>query len=165
MENILQIGLPIYFIIYFSIIFLLKTLNVSKKIGKSPIVFPTKDETAYAIIGQYFKYTIIGVFLYVLSYSIFSNLYESFLPMKILEIHSIKIIGILFLFISLIWTIIAQNNMKNSWRIGIDEETIIKADFSDNNKPLSVSNKSSPLPLTPFETPLRITLGNIKSTC
>ncbi len=126
MENSIQIGLPIYFIIYFTVVFLLRTIIVGKRIGKNPLVLPTKDETAYTIIGQYFKYTIISIFVYVFVFSIFPNLYVSFLPIKFLEIRSLKFIGTGLLIISLIWTTIAQINMKNSWRIGIDTETKTK---------------------------------------
>ncbi|MDP3353178.1 MAG: isoprenylcysteine carboxylmethyltransferase family protein [Flavobacteriaceae bacterium] len=34
-----------------------------------------------------------------------------------------KCIGLGLLAIALVWTIIAQNHMRNSWRIGIDKET------------------------------------------
>ncbi|WP_413614210.1 methyltransferase family protein [Flavobacterium sp. N2013] len=34
-----------------------------------------------------------------------------------------KYVAIGLLVVALIWTIIAQNQMKNSWRIGIDTET------------------------------------------
>ncbi len=122
MENIIKIGLPFFFITYFSIVFLLKTIIIGKKIGKSPLVLSTKDKTAYTIIGNYFKYTIISVFLYVLTFSIFPNVNDCFLPIEILEIKSLKLIGLSLLILSFIWTIIAQNNMKNSWRIGIDSE-------------------------------------------
>jgi protein-S-isoprenylcysteine O-methyltransferase Ste14 len=122
MNTILQIGLPIYFTLYFSSVFLLKTILIGKKIGKSPFVLP-KDDSAYAVIGKYFKYTIIGVFLYILLFSIFPNLYINFLPIEFLEITFLKTIGIGLLILSLIWTVIAKNNMKNSWRIGIDTET------------------------------------------
>jgi protein-S-isoprenylcysteine O-methyltransferase Ste14 len=122
MNTILQIGLPIYFTVYFSSVFLLKTILIGKRIGKSPLVLP-KNDTAYAVIGTYFKYTIIGVFLYILLFSIFPRLYGNFLPIGFLEINFLKTIGIVLLILSLIWTVIAQNNMKNSWRIGIDTET------------------------------------------
>jgi protein-S-isoprenylcysteine O-methyltransferase Ste14 len=45
------------------------------------------------------------------------------LPIKQLDTSAIKYTGLGFLVFALIWTIIAQGHMKNSWRIGIDTET------------------------------------------
>lgn len=122
MEEFLRISLPIYFILYFGIVFLLKSAIVGKRIGKSPFVLP-KDDSIYGIVGRYFKITIISLFTYVILFSMFPNLYQFFLPIELLEIELVKYIGIGFLTISIIWTIIAQNNMKDSWRIGVDTNT------------------------------------------
>ena len=122
MEEILRISLPIYFLLYFGIVFLLKSFIVGKRIGKSPFVLPNDDST-YGLIGRYFKITIISLFVYIALFSMFPNLYQNFLPIEFLEMEVIKFIGILFLIVSLIWTIIAQNQMKDSWRMGVDTNT------------------------------------------
>lgn len=122
MEQILRIFLPTYFVVYFGIAFVAKSLIVAKRIGKNPIVLP-KDDSAYGLIGLYFKLTMILMFAYVLIYSFAPALYNIFLPIKQLETLTIKYLGLGFLSFALIWTIIAQGNMKNSWRIGIDKET------------------------------------------
>lgn len=161
MEHNLHIWLLIYFIIYFGIVFLLKTIIVGKRIGKNPLVFPIKDESAFALIGQYFKLTMLSVFIYVLVFSIFSNWYEYFLPITFLENKWLKFTGILLLIISLIWTIIAQNNMKDSWRIGIDNETktaLIKNGlFKVSRNPIFLGILSSLVGLF-FTTPNTVTL-------
>ena len=72
MESILRIGLSVSFILYFGIVFILRSIVVGKKISKNPIVFP-KDKSADAFIGSYFKFTVIGVFIYVCLFSIFPN--------------------------------------------------------------------------------------------
>lgn len=122
MEEILRILLPTYFIIYFGIAFVVKSVIVAKRIGKNPLVLP-KDDSAYGLIGLYFKLTMIFMFIYVLLFAFVPTLYNVFLPIEQLENLPIKYIGIGLLGFALIWTIIAQGHMKNSWRIGIDTET------------------------------------------
>lgn len=122
MDEFLRLTLPIYFIIYFGLAFVLKSVIVAKRIGKNPLVLP-KDDSAFGLIGLYFKLTLIAMFFYVLVFAFFPSWHDHFLSITFLDILPIKCIGIALLAIALIWTIIAQGHMKNSWRIGIDTET------------------------------------------
>jgi len=100
----------------------LKSFFVAKKIGKNPLVLP-KDDSAYGLIGLYFKLTMIGLICYTVLYSLVTNFNDYLLSIKSLEIQNLKYVGIGIMIIALIWTIVAQNHMKESWRIGIDTET------------------------------------------
>jgi protein-S-isoprenylcysteine O-methyltransferase Ste14 len=122
MENLLKIVIPIYFLIYFGIAFVAKSIIVAKRIGKNPLVLP-KDESAYGLIGKYFKLTIIFLFAYTLFFGLSTFTYSYFLPIHFLENETLNYVGLVLLAFALIWTIIAQTHMKNSWRIGIDTET------------------------------------------
>jgi protein-S-isoprenylcysteine O-methyltransferase Ste14 len=122
MADFIKIILPIYFIIYFGIAFVLKSLIVAKRIGKNPLVLP-KDDSAYGLIGLYFKLTLIAMFVYVLAFAFFPAWHTYFLQIIQLDNSTIKYIGLTLLLIALLWTVIAQGHMKNSWRIGIDTET------------------------------------------
>lgn len=122
MNEFLRFFLPTYFIVYFGIAFIAKSVIVAKRIGKNPLVLP-KDDSAYGLIGSYFKLTLIFMFIYVLIYAFFPKLYDNFLPITQLDTLTVKYIGLGLLVFALIWTIIAQKDMKNSWRIGIDNET------------------------------------------
>ncbi len=122
MIDFLRIALPIYFIIYFGVAFVLKTVVVAKRIGKNPLVLP-KDDSAYGLIGFYFTLTLIAMFVYVVAYALFPTWHDNFLPIIQLDNSMINYVGLGLLFISLVWTVIAQGNMKNSWRIGIDTDT------------------------------------------
>lgn len=122
MDEILRLTLPIYFIIYFGLAFVLKSVIVARRIGKNPLVLP-KDDSAYGLIGLYFKLTLVAMFLYVLAFAFFPAWHNNFLPIISIDNLTIKYIGLGLLAIALIWTIIAQAHMKNSWRIGIDTET------------------------------------------
>jgi len=122
MNEFLRIFLPTYFIVYFGIAFVAKSIIVAKRIGKNPLVLP-KDDSAYGLIGLYFKLTMIFMFVYVLLFAFVPTLYEYFLPIRQLETLTIRYLGLGLLAFALVWTIIAQGHMKNSWRIGIDTET------------------------------------------
>jgi len=122
MDEILRLALPIYFILYFGIAFVLKSVLVAKRIGKNPLVLP-KDDSAYGLIGLYFKLTLIAMFIYVLIFAFFPAWHDNFLPITSLYSLTTKYFGLGLLAVALIWTIIAQADMKNAWRIGIDTET------------------------------------------
>jgi len=122
MEQIIRILLPAYFVIYFGIAFVAKSLIVARRIGQNPLVLP-KDDSAYGLIGYYFKITLILMFIYSVFYALFPAHYEIFLVLQILDVLYLKYIGIGLLVLALIWTIIAQTDMKDSWRIGIDTQT------------------------------------------
>lgn len=122
MHAMLTLFLPIYFIIYFGIAFVAKSVIVAKRIGKNPLVLP-KDDSAYGLIGLYFKLTLILMFVYVLLYAFVPTVYHTFLPIAQLNNPTTKYVGLALLVFALIWTIIAQAHMKDAWRIGIDTET------------------------------------------
>jgi protein-S-isoprenylcysteine O-methyltransferase Ste14 len=122
MVDLLRLILPIYFIVYFGVAFVFQSVVVARRTGKNPFVFP-KDESAYGLIGFYFKSLMIALFVYVFIYSIFPAWHSYFLPIKQLDNSVLKYIGFFLLFVSFVWTVIAQTNMKNSWRIGIDTVT------------------------------------------
>jgi len=86
MEQIIRIGLPIYLVVFFGIAFVLKSFLVAKRIGKSPLVLP-KDDSAYGLIGFYFKITMAGLFIYAIIYSIFPDWYEYFMNFQFLEFN------------------------------------------------------------------------------
>jgi protein-S-isoprenylcysteine O-methyltransferase Ste14 len=121
MNDFIRILLPIYFIIYFGLAFVLKSLIVARKIGKNPLVLP-QDDSAFGLIGLYFKLSLIAMFLYTLVYAFFANWHAQFLPISALDVLLVKYVGIGLLLLALFWTLIAQKHMKNSWRIGIDNE-------------------------------------------
>ena len=122
MEKYISIILLIYFIIYFGLAFVLKSVIVAIQIGKNPLVLP-RDDSAYGLIGFYFKLTLIVLFIYVLFNALFPGYYDCFLIISHLDHPVITYVGLVFLLIGLLWTVIAQVQMKNSWRIGIDIET------------------------------------------
>ncbi|WP_267406310.1 MULTISPECIES: isoprenylcysteine carboxylmethyltransferase family protein [unclassified Chryseobacterium] len=122
MTDFLRFFIPLYFILFFTIAFFRASFIVAKRIGKNPNVLP-KDDSAYGLIGRYFKLCLLGLFLYTILLFLFSDdLFQLYL-IHFLDIKILKYVGIFLMILSFIWVVIAQIHMKNSWRIGIDEES------------------------------------------
>ena len=110
-----------YLLIYFTIAFVIPTYRVWKRTGVNPVTFSGVDN-AHDYIGKLFKIVMVGLAVVVLIYTFFPNIYSFLIPVFWLEYPFIRFIGMILMLLSLGWTVIAQIQMGNSWRIGIDEE-------------------------------------------
>lgn len=121
MTDFIRVFIPLFFIIFFMTAFFGTSFIVSKRIEKNPNVLP-KDDSAYGLIGRYFKYTLFFIFTYTLLLFIFPEDIINNFKINLFKDTIFKYIGIASLILSLLWILIAQFQMKNSWRIGIDED-------------------------------------------
>jgi protein-S-isoprenylcysteine O-methyltransferase Ste14 len=117
--DILKWLLPVYCFIYFGLSFIVKSLLTARKIGKSPLVLP-KDDTAYGLIGFYFKCVTLALLVYVLFFAFVPQWHLYYLPLWYLQSKTVFYAGCMLLLLALIWTFTAQVHMRDSWRIGID---------------------------------------------
>jgi len=69
-----------------------------------------------------FKALFAAIVAVVIIYAFVPNAYQYLIPIHWFERTWIKLIGIVLLIVSLVWTILAQAQMGDSWRIGIDTE-------------------------------------------
>ncbi|MDR6545656.1 protein-S-isoprenylcysteine O-methyltransferase Ste14 [Chryseobacterium rhizosphaerae] len=122
MTDFMRFFIPLYFIVFFTVSFLGISFTVARKIGKNPNVL-SKDDSAYGLIGFYFKITIITLFIYTVLLLLFPQTVFSTFRINILDLDSIRYAGITLMITAFIWVITAQVQMKNSWRIGIDCKT------------------------------------------
>ena len=118
-NEFIRLFLPVYFLLYFFVLVVLKSLLVKKQIGKNPIVLTT-DDSAYGLLSSYFKITMVVLTAYVIVFSAFPQWYQNFIPLYFFEHQKIKLLGVILALVSFVWIIISQNNMRQSWRIGID---------------------------------------------
>ncbi|WP_228455320.1 methyltransferase family protein [Chryseobacterium sp. Tr-659] len=121
MTDFIQYFIPIYFILFFGVSFLGISLKVAGRIGKNPNVLP-KDDSAYALIGRYFQITLLGLFIYTLTLLFFPSQAFSAFMITSMNLDGLKYIGIILMIGAFLWVTVAQLQMKDSWRIGIDEE-------------------------------------------
>lgn len=117
----LRYFLSIYLLAYFIAAFFWRSYVVWKKTGVNPVVFKGSD-SAHDFIGRIFKALFAGIVAVVVIYAFTPSIYEYLMPMHLLERTWIESTGIVLLLISLAWTILAQAQMGDSWRIGIDTE-------------------------------------------
>jgi protein-S-isoprenylcysteine O-methyltransferase Ste14 len=123
MENeFLRYFLPVFFTLYFLVLVVVKGYLIRKQIGKSPMVLTT-DTSAYGLLGLLFKFVMLLIGIYVFVFAFFPELYHYFVPFTYRRQEDISFAGVALLVASFIWIVIAQNAMRQSWRIGIDLET------------------------------------------
>lgn len=139
--NLIQyhIILPIITVLYLLTVFVIRSIMVWRQTGVNPFVFG-ESEKAYDFLGFVYKLAVIGIALVIVIYSFVPNLYKYLIPVQYLEIEDIKLIGLCLLLISFLWTLIAQIQMANSWRIGIDykekTELVQKGIFGVSRNPV-----------------------------
>lgn len=110
--------LPIFFPLSAVSIFFGRSLLVWKRTGINPIVLKSTDD-ARGYVGKLFGLAELAVVTSVLLLAIG---YET--PLGVIDVirhPHIHAIGALLLVVSTIWAVIAQRDMGDAWRIGIDE--------------------------------------------
>ena len=117
----LRYFLPIYLLVYFIAAFFWRSYVVWKRTGINPVVFKGSDD-AHDFIGRIFKLLFALVVVVVLVHSIFPGAYQYLAPIAWLERSWLRGAGVSLLIASLVWTVVAQAHMGESWRIGIDSE-------------------------------------------
>ena len=135
----LKIYLPVFLVLYLLISFVIPTYRTYKQTGINPITFG-KNDTAHDYIGFVMKVLIALLFVAVILFSFGPKLYLFTSPILFLESKPLQVIGLILAHVSLIWIAIAQYQMSNSWRIGIDEinttELKTKGIFSISRNPI-----------------------------
>jgi len=129
----------LYFIIYFTLVFVLRSYLLWKKTKVNPLTFKNGDDT-HGYNGKLFTFISILELLIVSLYAFAPDYEKYLLPFWYLE-HEISLVfGWVLLFGSLIMVWVAQSHMRNSWRIGIDTENstklVTKGFFSISRNPI-----------------------------
>ncbi len=102
----------------FLLVFVVRSFLLWKRTGINPWFL--KDSKGFITI--IFKTIAFIAFLSVTIYVFGGKWYEYLMPIWYLENQIIRNIGWVIIHLSLVWIFIAQLQMKDSWRIGIDEE-------------------------------------------
>lgn len=110
-----------FFILYFLLIFVVRSLILWKQTGINPLTF-NKGDDAHGFNGKVFTLISLVELVVVSIYAFLPEWYEYLLPFWYL-VHPMAVkVGWVLLIISLIFVLIAQSHMAQSWRIGIDEK-------------------------------------------
>lgn len=134
-----QIALPIFTIVYLLQVFVIQSWIQWKKTGIKPYVFGNTD-SPHDYCGKMYRLMVVGTWVSIAFYSFFPDQYNYLLPFWYLEFEWLQHLGAGLAIVSLVWIIIAQNQMAKSWRIGIDysETTALKTNglFNVSRNPI-----------------------------
>ena len=122
MATILKIILPIYLALFFGLAMFWRSYLSWKRTGINPYALGNND-TVHDYVGKLFRFTLIATALIVLAFSLSESLYNLLMPIPWLNSSLLVGIGLVLLASALVWVLIAQVQMGDSWRIGIDEKT------------------------------------------
>lgn len=135
----MQIYLFLFLLVYFFFVFFLRSYLLWKRTGINPLTF-SKSDDAHGYNGKVFTFISLLEFVVVFIYAFKNKWYEYLLPFWYLEQSYLKYIGWSLLIISLLLVWVAQSQMANSWRIGIDEknktELVTNGLFSISRNPI-----------------------------
>lgn len=128
-----------YLILYFLLVFVLRSVLLWKKTGINPLTFK-KTDNAHDYNGKVFKFITVFELIVVGIYAFKNEWHEYLLPFWYLENQTLQKIGWVLLLVSLILVWFSQSQMANSWRIGIDENNktklVTKGVFSISRNPI-----------------------------
>lgn len=114
----------IFLLLYFGIIIGLRSAILYKKVKINAIRgFGEKSKTKKA--ERIIQAALILMMIIALNYIFIPSNYRYFLPLDALDIGWIKTSGFIISVLGLAFTFVAQLQMKNSWRLGIDEKTAL----------------------------------------
>jgi len=120
MQTTIKLFATTFFVLYMLAAFVWPTYRTWKQTGINPLTFGNTDN-AHDFVGQWFKITIGLIPLNILCLWLGEDVYRYTLPAWYLASDNFKIGGMAICITSWLWTVIAQYQMGNSWRIGIDE--------------------------------------------
>lgn len=117
----LRYFLPVYLVFYFFAAFFWRSYRVWNKTGINPVTFKGSDN-AHDFIGRVFKLVFVVIVLVVSVYAFSPFAYTYTVPIQRLEHRWLAWLGVLLLLLSFVWTVVAQAQMGEAWRIGIDSK-------------------------------------------
>jgi protein-S-isoprenylcysteine O-methyltransferase Ste14 len=109
--------LTAFYVAFFLVAMVLPTMRVWRTTGINPLVLP-KDDSVEGFVGTWFKLLLIGLggYLALNSFGLIDAIGPIDLPWPEIRLFA----GIVLLGMSFAWVILAQWQMGNSWRVGID---------------------------------------------
>jgi len=117
----LQLFLLIYLFVYFGTAFFWRSFRVWRTTGINPYRL-NEGDLLHRKTGHWLRIISAAVIGMVVVYALFPGWYAYLGPMVWLENGVITAVGLILLLLSLVWVLLAQGQMGNSWRIGIDGE-------------------------------------------
>ncbi len=118
----MKLFLLLYFSAFFLTAFVWRSFLVWKRTGVNPYQLGNTD-SAHDFVGRLFRLTMIVIAVIVITYAASDSAYELLTPIPWLGHPLLTWVGTVLLVLALVWMLIAQAQMGNAWRIGIDADT------------------------------------------
>jgi len=116
-----KIYLVVFFFLYFIIVFLYPTIRVKRNTGINAYVFNNTDSLQDYIRKLLTLINFLVFFIVVIN--LFPFIYHYIIPVGWLEISVLRYAGFILIHLAMLWVVIAEVQMSNSWRVGIDLST------------------------------------------
>jgi len=110
-----------FFLLYFGLTFVWRSVVVYRKTGINPLVLSKRDD-AYGYVGRAFKLTIMLIAAFVLMRAFWPASIQELGTLGALQTPTWNALGWVLMGLSLVIMLVAQAQMGLSWRIGIDEK-------------------------------------------
>jgi hypothetical protein len=110
-----------FFLLYFGLTFVWRSVVVFRKTGINPLVLGKGDD-AYGYVGRAFKLTIMLIAAFVLMRAFWPASIQELGTLGALQTPTWTALGWVLMGLSLVIMLVAQAQMGLSWRIGIDEK-------------------------------------------
>lgn len=140
MEQFLRIYLPVFLTGFIVLVFILPSVRVYRQTGLNPFRFKTRHDSVHDYIGGSMKMFIAALFVAVVVYAVSPTGYSYLAPFSYMENQELRIGGLIIGHLALVAIMIAQYQMKQSWRIGIDYENktrlVVSGLFSVSRNPI-----------------------------
>ena len=121
-ELVFRIFLPLY-IIAVLVLFADKVSSFRRKYKINPLVVTKKDRLMY-IFQLYRDIMFVFVTLTILIYSFLPKYYHLLIPVSYLEYLCLRFTGMFILTFSIVIIRVSQNQLRGSWRVGIDDSEV-----------------------------------------
>lgn len=109
-----------FLVLYFIVVFIIPTIRVKRRTGINPYVFKN-TESAHDFLGKISAPITSLIFIVALVNLFYPQGLQYFAPFAWLEISILKYSGFAITHLALVWIIVAQIQMSDSWRVGIDQ--------------------------------------------
>tara|TARA_R110002049_G_scaffold70521_21_gene182173 strand:- start:1694 stop:2296 length:603 start_codon:yes stop_codon:yes gene_type:complete len=121
MEPLLTVFLPVYFLLFFGVAFLWRTWRTWKKTGLNAYTL-MNNTGVEEVTNTYFRLLPVASLLVMALYLSGDAAYRFLAPFYWLEYAGLKIAGMTLMTVALVIMVIAQGQMGDAWRIGVDRE-------------------------------------------
>ncbi len=129
----------LYYCVFLIALFIIPSYLNYKRTGINPFKF-SKEETAINYVGKAYKIISAFAFVTILLNAFLTSTMQYVVPIEYLQNDILVWVGLGFIHLAFLIIFIAQRNMANEWRIGIDNENkvnlITKGMFGISRNPI-----------------------------